>query len=86
MSDAGDNQAVTTAPAVGAYSVPATSGVSPITEVPAAASEAAAVPSAEEPQNALTNQFTEEEWAALKIFRVSEDPRSLFVCLRRNRT
>lgn len=25
----------------------------------------------EEPQNALTKQFTDEEWAALKNFRVS---------------
>lgn len=34
----------------------------------------------EEPQNVLTQKFTEKEWAALKEFRVGANHQSLWHC------
>ena len=60
MSEPADTQSPAAAVAEG----------SSIAEVPIAKSESAPQ-SVEEPQNALTKEFTEPEWAALKEFRVS---------------
>lgn len=52
-----------------AATTPSVTEASSIAEVPIAKSEPEPQPM-EEPQNALTKEFTEQEWSVLKEFRV----------------
>ena len=70
MSGAIEVQDQPAVPASDASSVLVGKGSSSIAEVPVAAPETAEETKFEEPQNALTKQFTEDEWTALKVFRV----------------
>lgn len=60
MSDIVETQAAPALPASDASSVLAAKGTAAVAEVPAS----------DEPQNALTKEFTDAEWEALKTFRV----------------
>lgn len=70
MSEPAETQFTTSTPVPDASPASAGKDESATPEVAPAKAETVAKATADEPQNALTKQFTEQEWDALKIFRV----------------
>lgn len=79
MSEVVETPVAAPVPTSDASSVVAGKDTSGVAEVPVAAPETPAEPETKEPQNALTQEFTDEEWASLKAFRVSKDRVQMFI-------